>query len=378
MFQRVVVTSTERGFYFLDGTFKRVLEPGAHWVGTLLGRVGIEKVSQMTPRIEFKGIDLLTDDPRIAAEVDVHTISDEQRGLIYREGNFVGFLEPGIHVYLKTPIHFEVQVVDATTLVVDGRRARAFAQHPDFLRFVEPLDVPTGHKSLLFIDNELNRILDAGIYYFWRGIQHVTPITIDLRDQGLEIQGQELMTRDKVSLRLNLTARFRVIDPLKAVTDHKDHRESLYREFQIALREEVSRLDLEDLLTRKEELGARILDRLTKALELLGIEVSRIGLRDVILPGDMRDILNQVIQAEKKAQANMIYRREETAATRSLLNTARLLESNPTLVKLKEMESMERIAERIGSLSVVGGADSLLDSLRGMASLSKEKSSKQA
>lgn len=77
----------------------------------------------------------------------------------------------------------------------------------------------------------------------------------------------------------------------------------------------------------------------------------------MILPGDMKEILNQVLMAEKKAQANIIMRREETASTRSLLNTAKLMEENEMLFKLKEMEYVEKIADKISNISVNGAGD---------------------
>jgi len=95
----------------------------------------------------------------------------------------------------------------------------------------------------------------------------------------------------------------------------------------------------------------------------LGIELKSCGLRDIILPGDMRDLMNQVLIAEKKAQANVIMRREEISSTRNLLNTAKLMEENATLFKLKEMEFIERIAEKVNSISIAGGGQ-VLDQLR--------------
>jgi len=83
----------------------------------------------------------------------------------------------------------------------------------------------------------------------------------------------------------------------------------------------------------------------------------------VILPGEMKTILNQVVEAEKVAQANLIRRREETAATRSLLNTARLMEENPTLLRLKELETLEKVTEKVGSLTVYGGLEGVLTKL---------------
>ena len=95
----------------------------------------------------------------------------------------------------------------------------------------------------------------------------------------------------------------------------------------------------------------------------MGAEVLGCGIRDIILPGEIREIMNQVLVAEKTAQANTILRREETAATRSLLNTAKLMESNAMLMKLKEMEYMEKIADKVNSISLSGGSQ-VIDQLR--------------
>ncbi len=90
-------------------------------------------------------------------------------------------------------------------------------------------------------------------------------------------------------------------------------------------------------------------------------EVRSVGVKDVILPGAMKDILNKVIEAEKVAQANVVKRREETAATRSLLNTARLMDDNPTLLRLKELEILEKVTEKVDRLTVFGGLDGILN-----------------
>ena len=86
------------------------------------------------------------------------------------------------------------------------------------------------------------------------------------------------------------------------------------------------------------------------------------GVKDIILPGSVREIMNTVLLAEKKAQANVITRREEVASTRSLLNTAKLMEENPTLYKLKELEYVERICENVGNINI-GGTGDILGSL---------------
>jgi regulator of protease activity HflC (stomatin/prohibitin superfamily) len=125
----------------------------------------------------------------------------------------------------------------------------------------------------------------------------------------------------------------------------------------LGLREQVAILTLDELLDKREALAESILAVIGPKAETMGCKVLDCGIRDIILPGDVKDIMNQVLVAEKRAQANVIMRREETASTRSLLNTAKLMEENTMLYKLKEMEYVEKIAEKINTISVNGSGD---------------------
>ena len=126
---------------------------------------------------------------------------------------------------------------------------------------------------------------------------------------------------------------------------------------QLALRAFVGGMTLDELLNRKDAISQEFLENVTQKISALGLVVSGAGIRDIILPGDMKEIMNQVLVAEKKAQANSIMRREETASTRSLLNTAKLMEENEMLWKLKEMEYVEKIADKIGEITISGSGN---------------------
>ncbi len=141
----------------------------------------------------------------------------------------------------------------------------------------------------------------------------------------------------------------------------KDVNEHLYRTLQIAVRQTLGKRTLEEVLAEKTDIDQTVLAEVRGEMELYGVRVGAVALKDIILPGDIRDILNQVVTAEKQAQANLIRRREEVAATRSLLNTAKLMEENPLLVRLKELESLEKIAEKVDKITVVGGLNALLE-----------------
>jgi regulator of protease activity HflC (stomatin/prohibitin superfamily) len=122
----------------------------------------------------------------------------------------------------------------------------------------------------------------------------------------------------------------------------------------------VGTRSLDELLGAKGVLDREIEDAVRAKVEAHGVAVRSVGVKDVILPGEMKTILNQVMEAEKIAQANLIKRREETAATRSLLNTARLMDENPTLLRLKELETLEKVTEKIDKLTVFGGLEGVL------------------
>lgn len=120
---------------------------------------------------------------------------------------------------------------------------------------------------------------------------------------------------------------------------------------------------LDELLGNKTVIDEIVSAHMRAKLSALGLELDGVGVKDIVLPGEMKTILAQVVEAGKSAEANVIRRREETAATRSLLNTAKVMEDNPVALRLKELETLERIAERIDKISVFGGLDQVLNGL---------------
>ena len=158
-------------------------------------------------------------------------------------------------------------------------------------------------------------------------------------------------------MRVNISAVYEIVNVVTARSGVKDVNEHLYRTLQIAVRQTLGKRTLEEVLAEKTDIDETVSAEVRREMEAYGVRVGAIALKDIILPGDIRDILNQVVTAEKQAQANLIRRREETAATRSLLNTAKLMEDNPLLVRLKELETLEKIADKVEKITVVGGLE---------------------
>ncbi len=238
--------------------------------------------------------------------------------------------------------------------------ARGKGLATQLVNYVYATEVADKHLGLLIVDGALVETLTPGLHVYWKFNRSVKVEQVDLRVQALEVSGQEILTKDKVSLRVNLSASYQITDPVKARSNLTDFADHLYRELQFALRQAIGARTLDVLLGNKDALDQEIHAAVRAKVGEDGIDVRSVGVKDVILPGEMKNILNQVVEAEKAAQANVIKRREETAATRSLLNTARLMDDNPTLLRLKELEVLEKVTEKVDKLTVFGGLDGVL------------------
>jgi regulator of protease activity HflC (stomatin/prohibitin superfamily) len=367
--KRVVIAQYERALAWKNGIFWRVLEPGVSWLVAPFARIDVQRYDLGVPEFDNPRIDFLLKEARATVEryFQVIELADREAGLVYKDGKLAGVLAPGKRqLYWRGPIEVRVEKLDiAKELEIPADlakllvRARAplAAQVADAVSAVE---VPDSMVGLLIVDGEFVKVLEPGLRAFWKFQRTLKTELVDRRVQAMEIAGQEILTRDKVSLRVNLTAMWQVTDAVRARNELQNFVEFVYKQMQFALREAVGARTLDELLGAKGELDREIERTAREAIEPNGIALKGVGVKDVILPGDMKEILNRVVEAEKVAQANLIKRREETAATRSLLNTARLMDENPTLMRLKELETLEKVTEKIDKMTVFGGLDGVL------------------
>jgi regulator of protease activity HflC (stomatin/prohibitin superfamily) len=271
-----------------------------------------------------------------------------------------GTLQPGPYCFWNFYREHTFELIDISQAEITQLTPKQLMAVPRSL--YSKIEVPEGETGLLFFDGKFQRELESGCYYFWNNMQKITCRSVELRAQQLDIAGQEILTADKVSLRINFVCTYKITDAVRIVSEIKDYKAQIYTLTQLALREYIGRYRFDDLLEQKDTIAAFVLQQLQAKQDGLYVEFSEAGLRDIILPGEIRDIMNTVLVAEKNAQANVIARREEVASTRSLLNTAKLMEENSTLYKLKELEYLERICDKVGNISVGGG--NLLTELR--------------
>ena len=372
-FRRVIVKKNERGVLLRNGDFERVLQPGTHWLFSAIDYLCVETFALEQPAFTHGLADyLMAKEPEVVAAEFVRVeLSETQVGLRSENGALVEVLAPATRrLYWKGQVDVRVEVLDISAsaevpaavvarLVQTQLRQRAVAGLPGVLQ----AQVPEHGAGVLWVDGKVGRLLGPGSYAFWKFNRNVAVEAVDLRLQALEVAGQEILTRDKVSLRLNLSATWRFSDVLKAFTQLQKPAEHLYRELQFGLRAAVGTRSLDELLENKTLIDEVVTAHVRTKLAAYGIELDGVGVKDIVLPGEMKTILAQVVEAQKAAEANVIRRREETAATRSLLNTAKVMEGNAVALRMKELETLERVAERIDKISVFGGLDQVLNGL---------------
>ena len=366
-YKRIVIGDGERGLVFRNRRFERMLEPGVHRMWSLRDRIEVRLADTSIAEYAGKDSDALV--AALGERVDQYfvlaDIGSDEVGLVIKNGRLADLLLPGTRkLYWRGVVSVEIERVSTQAQIeLDAALVRRLRQIGLLDRVALALTVPAESVGLLIVDGKLVRELGAGAYAFWNLQRNVSAETVDLRVQAMEVSGQELLTRDKVSLRVNLAASLRVVDAVAARTRLAKYSDHVYRELQYGLRRAVAAKTLDELLGDKASLDADIFAYVREHVTGFGIEVLGVGVKDVILPGEMKDILNGVVQAEKLAQANVIRRREEANATRSLLNTAKLIEENPQLMRLKELEALEKVTEKIDRLTVFGGLDGVLRQL---------------
>jgi regulator of protease activity HflC (stomatin/prohibitin superfamily) len=367
---KVTVKEDERAFLTRDGRFERVLGPGRFTAFDYGRHLAAEIVKVVRTEIAAdKALLIARTHPDVAEEhFEIVQAGPNEVAIVSLDGEPKHQVLPNTtRAFWKTVTRVAVERIDA------GAEVRVAKRHLDMLDLARtPLvvhGVVEAHEAgLLFVDGKLTERLPAGRHAFWAVGRTAKISRVDTRPTPLEVTAQEILTKDRVGIRVTLTAFTRVADPEKAALAAGDVAGTVYRLVQFAIREAVATRTLDEILAARDTIDREVRAFVTARAGDLGVEVGEIGVKDVILPGDVRDLLNKVVEAERTAKANLIRRQEETAATRSLLNTARLMEDNPLLLRLKELEALEKLVEKVGRIDLhagqgAGGLDALLQSL---------------
>lgn len=369
--QEVIVRDSERAIVYRDGRFDRILGPGRHRIFDPFNRLAAELFS--VARAEF-GRDAylaLASADRKAAEANFTAVETKaaEVAIVSMDGQPAHVLGPWTTRVFWSPLtKVTAERIDVSTdprmttpqlLAVQAARGTV----PTASAVVEAYEL-----GILFQNGEMTDVLNPGAYAFWAVDRQIRIVKYDMRPQALEITAQEILTKDRVQIRVTLTAFWRFVDLKTVLANSASASDALYKITQFAIREAVAARTLDDILGARDRLDAEVRASVIERTKTLGIAIEEFGVKDVILPGEIRELINKVVEAERTAKANLIRRQEETAATRSLLNTAKLMEDNKLLLRLKELEALEKLVEKVGKIDLhaTGQGQGLEAILRGL------------
>ena len=357
----VKINNYEIGLRFKNDKLQKVLKPGWYFENTILGE-RIDKLSEKNIFCYHKDIDELLRLKALDEYIQVVDLKDDERAALWLDGRFLQLLMPGKYALFNRFREIKAERFSVADPQFKHRFLKQILSSAGSQISLLHVQVEQGESCLFFKNGRFEAELKPGSYGFWKNAANLRFYNMNLREQILDISGQDIITSDKVSIRVNAVIAFKIVDSLKAFNVTEKPEELLYREGQLVLRSVVGAKKLDELLANKNILSQEIVNLLKKQAEKFGMSVVNFGIKDIILPGEMRELMNKVVEAQKEAEAIQIARREETAATRSQCNTAKMLERNPTLMRLHELEVLERISKN-SKLNLVLGEKGLTEKI---------------
>lgn len=354
---KTIINENQRGLLFKNGKYEKMLEPGKH---SFLSRNITVEIMNIADEFKLTDFDLsvFLNDKVLKEQLEIIDVADETMALHYINGKFTDCLTSGRYAFWKVFHTHKFEIIDRKDPEVPD-------EFPKYIFDVLPrrlffkVEVAEYQKARLYYDQKYVKLLNEGTYYFWNNGTRIMASLVDTRLLQMDIAGQEMLTLDKVALRINFVGHYKITDYIKIFTEIDNYEEQMHVTLQLILREYIGKYRLDEILENREQIADYAFHKMKEKEENFYVRFYDAGVKDIILPGEIRDIMNTVLIAEKKAQANVIARREEVASTRSLLNTAKLMDENQTLFKLKELEYLEKICENVGNITVNGGTDLL-------------------
>lgn len=357
--KKVIVNENQVALVLKRGKFLKLLKAGTYWFFAKEVVLVYDQGQLFNAPVP---LNYLLQFPEVMAAITVVDVSENEIAIEYKDKRFQNVWATGKYTFWKGLDNSEFKIYGTSEITIPEELNDNFLTNK-LASYIRTYTVESYEKGLLFINGNFEKNLESGAYYWWKNATTIQVAKADMRQQELEVSGQEILTKDKAALRINFFVLFKVSDIRKAISNNKDYQKQLYTILQLSLRELVGALTLDELMVAKQKVSDAVISSVAKNAKNLGVEISSAGIRDIILNGEMKTIMNKVLIAEKQAQANTIMRREETASMRTLLNTAKLMEENEMLWKLKEMEYVEKVAEKVSNISISGNGQ-VIDQLK--------------
>ena len=210
------------------------------------------------------------------------------------------------------------------------------------------------HRGLYYEDGKLTKVLEAGRYKIpprsrlFKQLPTIECLLVDVRERELTIKGQEILTSDKVAIRVSILVQFRVTDPKAAIHTVDNFEDRLYTDVQLAARRSLASMTLEEILTNRNRLSEEILTDVKESATGYGVTIRRADVKDLIFPGNLQEIMNRVLAAERNSKAQLVEARtraevEQIQAQSSAEVTRREAEADAEARRVREQADAEAV-----------------------------------
>lgn len=227
-----------------------------------------------------------------------------------------------------------------STFIAGAATIAAVAAYACIKKALKKITIFDYQQGILYRDGSFVKVLPAGSYWTWTSRDSIT--VVDTRRAVLTLAGQEVITADKVGVKLSVLLSYQVTDAEKAVNKSQSWYQEIYAFAQLAVRDELSQLSVEQLMQARSDLGERLLAQVKPKSTEVGVDVLLVEIKDIVLPQELRKIFAEVLRAQKEGLAALERARGEQAALRSLANAARLLEGNQSLMNLRTLQAINQ------------------------------------
>ena len=218
-----------------------------------------------------------------------------------------------------------------------------------FTKGVRRITIFEYEKGLKYTDGKFAAVLGPGPYWYVPFFVRIE--RFDIRPCFVSIVGQEVLSSDGVTLKVSLAANYQILDPHTAFNKTQSYQDALYLELQLALREIVGSTEIDSILKSRNEFSAKLMELTQQQVQDLGLQLNSVNLKDIMFPGKLKEIFSQVVNARQEGQAALEKARGETAALRALANAAKMIESNPNLLQLRQLQAL---SEASGNTLILG------------------------
>ena len=268
--KRVRTSVGKAGLIISNGNYKKAVKAGVYWLWPWKEMREYDMAKPFVPPVD---LNILLADVKLAEMLIVVDVKDNEIALQYEHDNFKAVLTPGRYAFWKGVVNYKFMMADLSKIEITEDIGLNTLVKPALLQYVRVYTVESYEKGLLMIDGKFAKVLGNGVYFFWKNPIAVSVLKADMRQLQLEISGQEMLTKDKAALRVNFYTQYKITDIEKALLGSKDYEKQLYILMQLALREFIGMLSLDELLEKKEAIAEYVMGALKERAAGLGVEV---------------------------------------------------------------------------------------------------------